>query len=362
MKRLRKRILQDVTIRDVAARAQVAPITVSRVMNGSTSVAEPTRKAVMVAVRELNYAPNTAARRLSSGTVFSIALLYGESTSGFLAEFLLAALRESRRGGHDLQVERFSPTPAAQNALLERLVHTGVEGVILPPHFEAPGFLTDVRNAGLAAVSIGSAPAGPDVCSVRMDNYQAARDMTVYLLSLGHRHIGFIKGHPDRAVSAQRQQGFLDALSDAGLSPPAECLEQGYFNYRSGLAAAELLLSRTPRPTAIFAANDNMAAATLDIAHRLGLDVPRELSIAGFDDSLIATTLWPPLTTVHQPIAAMARASVELLLWDIRRRRSGTEEPPPQPLLRHRLILRGSTGTACAAHASAAHGTFLSSF
>src|SRR5690606_16367397 len=123
-------------------------------------------------------------------------------------------------------------------------------------------------------------------------------------------------------------------------------IEQGYFSYRSGLTAAERLLARDPRPTAIFAANDDMAAATLAVAHRLGIDVPGELSIAGFDDTLIAATLWPSLTTIRQPIAAMARASVDLLLKELRRRRARVGGRPPQQLLKYTLVRRDSTAPA----------------
>jgi LacI family transcriptional regulator len=132
------------------------------------------------------------------------------------------------------------------------------------------------------------------------------------------------------------------------------CVEQGHFTYRSGLEAAEKLLADRPRPTAIFAANDDMAAATSFVAHRLGLDVPGDISVVGFDDTPIAHTIWPALTTIHQPVADMARAAVELVLEEIRRKHDG-DKGPPQLLHPHRLMIRESSGPAPTA--GAAHGS-----
>jgi LacI family transcriptional regulator len=354
MKKQRRRSVQDVTIREVAARARVSPMTVSRVINGGSNVTESTRETVMAAVRALNYAPNPAARRLAGSEAFRIGLLYSNPSAAFLTEFLLGALEGSRRTGHQLLVEKSGVTANAERATLQKVLQGGVDGVILPPPLcEAPAVLADVRKADVAVVSVAAGQASTEFSTVRMDNYKAAREMTAYLISLGHHRIGFIKGHPNQTVSSQRHQGFVDALSDAGVDAADAIIEQGYFNYRSGFTAAEKLLARKQRPTAIFAANDDMAAAALAVAHRLGIDVPNELSIAGFDDTLIAATLWPALTTVRQPIAAMARASVELLLREIRRKRISSDEPPPQQMLKHTLVRRDSTAPPPAARKSA---------
>ncbi len=132
-------------------------------------------------------------------------------------------------------------------------------------------------------------------------------------------------------------------MQEAGLKPDPRMVTQGYFTYRSGLEAAEKLLRAPKRPSAIFASNDDMAAATVAVAHRMGLDVPRDLTIAGFDDTPLATTVWPALTTVRQPIADMAREAVKLLLEQLRRKRAGAETEPVQKLLEFTLIPREST-------------------
>ncbi len=154
--------------------------------------------------------------------------------------------------------------------------------------------------------------------------------------------IGCIKGHPNQTASAQRFAGFQAACEATGLSVNPAYVEQGYFSYRSGLEAAERLLARKRPPTAIFASNDDMAAAVVSVAHRRGLDVPRDLSVVGFDDTLTATTVWPELTTIRQPIAAMADAALALLLRQIRDRRAGHPLEPVDHLFEHELVKRDS--------------------
>ena len=170
--------------------------------------------------------------------------------------------------------------------------------------------------------------------------------MTRHLLQLGHRNIGFIKGHPNHIASHERARGFAAALEEYGLDPAAAPIEQGYFTFRSGLAAAERLLDLPDPPTAIFASNDDMAAAAVSVAHRRGLAVPDDISIVGFDDTAPATTVWPELTTVRQPVSAMAEAALDLLLADLRGRRSGMATGPAEQVLEHELVIRESSGPA----------------
>jgi len=154
---------------------------------------------------------------------------------------------------------------------------------------------------------------------VRIDDFNAAREMTQHLIAQGHSRIAFIKGQPTQTASAQRLAGFEAAMEEAGHEVDPGLVIQGFFTYKSGLEAAEKLLARKKIPTAIFASNDDMAAAAISVAHRRGLDVPRDISVVGYDDTPIATTVWPELTTIRQPIAAMAEAAINLLLHKIRR-------------------------------------------
>ena len=166
--------------------------------------------------------------------------------------------------------------------------------------------------------------------------------MTRYLLSLGHKDIAFIKGDPEHTPAQLRYQAFVTTMEEAGLAVPPQRVAQGLFTYRSGLAAARNLLAQEPRPTAIFASNDDMAAGAMAVAHGMHLLVPEQLTICGFDDTPVATTVWPELTTIPQPIGDMARAAVDLLVAQIRRRRAGEPALVQHKLLPFTLVTRES--------------------
>jgi LacI family transcriptional regulator len=186
----------------------------------------------------------------------------------------------------------------------------------------------------------------PGFSAVSINDFEAAREMTRHLLGLGHRRIGFINGHPGHTASGQRFRGYMEGMTEAGVEVGADQVAQGFFTYRSGLDAAERLLSSGFNPTAIFACNDDMAAATMAIAHRKGLDVPGDIAIAGFDDTPLATMIWPELTTVRRPIADMAREAVRLLIEQVRAKRSGNPQPVEHKLLKFTLVKRESSGPA----------------
>jgi LacI family transcriptional regulator len=182
----------------------------------------------------------------------------------------------------------------------------------------------------------------PNALNVRIDDYAAAKEMTAYLLGLGHRRIALITGNLNHIAATERERGFRAAMAEAGLEDP-EAVEQGNFTFRSGLDAAARLLEREVPPTAIFASNDDMAAAVISVAHRRGLNVPGDLTVVGFDDTSPATTVWPELTTIRQPVSAMAAAALELLLADLRHRRSGRGGLSQEIVLGHELIIRESS-------------------
>ncbi len=345
MVRQRRRAIQNATIREVAERAGVSPMTVSRVINRGSHVRSETRELVLAAIKDLNYSPSSAARSLAGSEPHRIGVLYHNPSTGYLSEFLIGVLDESSRAGAQVLVEKCGEAEL-QSAALAKMIESGVEGVILPPPLcESKLLLEQIDAAGSAFVGVAPGHPSLSMATIRIDNEAASRELTQHLLSLGHRRFGFITGHPNQTVSAQRLNGFLSALAEAGIERKATRVEQGYFTYRSGLEAAEKLLAGRPCPTAIFAANDDMAAATSSVAHRLGLDVPDDLSIVGFDDTSIAVTVWPALTTIHQPVADMARAAVELLFGEIRRIQDGSGSPR-QLLFPHRLMVRESSGPA----------------
>ena len=332
------------TIHDVAKRAGVSPMTVSRVINGEKNVRETTRGAVMAAVKDLNYAPNPAARSLAGAEGARIGLLYSNPSAAYLSEFLVGALDESSRKSAQIMLEKCEITSAAaERAAVRKLIDGGVAGVILPPPVcESVDVLAELASAGLPAIAVATGRHTAGTSCVRINDFAAAHEMTNYLLGLGHTRIGFIKGHPNLTASTERERGFETALREAGIRLDKSLIVQGYFSYRSALDAAENLLARKSIPTAIFASNDDMAAAVVSVAHRKGLDVPRDLSVVGFDDTSIASTIWPELTTIRQPITAMAEIAVDLVVQAIRRRKSGVEAKPVDHLVTYSLVKRQS--------------------
>jgi LacI family transcriptional regulator len=333
-----------VTAEDVARRAGVSPMTVSRVINGEKNVRAATREAVLAAVKELNYAPNLAAKSLASAEQPRLGLLYANPSAAYLSEFLVGMLDEIGSVGAQLTLVHCEAGNAlAERAAVRKLLGGQISGLLLPPPLsDSPAVRQEAVAAGVPTVAVATGRFHGDFSCIRIDDHKAAYDMTKRILELGHRRIGFITGHPNQTSSAERLSGFDAALKDLG--PHAKrYVAQGFFSYQSGLLAAEQLLSKKEGPTAIFASNDDMAAAVVSVAHRRGLDVPRDITVVGFDDTAIATTLWPELTTVRQPIGEMAAAAVNLLLKTIRARKDDTPAPPVEIVMPHTLIERQSS-------------------
>jgi LacI family transcriptional regulator len=320
-------------------------MTVSRVINGRRNVRDSTRSAVLQAIDDLNYSPNVAARSLAAGESMHIGLLYANPSAAYLSQFLVGALEGARKTGAHLVLEACTSESASDQAETTReFLKSGLDAVILPPPLsDSMAVHAEVAAAGMPTVTVATGLPHNHRLNVRIDDFEAAREMTEYLLKLGHRKIGFILGHPNITASSERFRGFAAALKEHGLDPDDAPVEQGYFTYRSGLAAAERLIARNDRPTAIFASNDDMAAAAVNIAHRAGLDVPADLSVVGFDDTALATTVWPELTTIRQPVAEMAEAAIEMLVSAFRRE---ADDPPSETerVLGHQLIVRDSAG------------------
>ncbi|HUG46398.1 MAG TPA: LacI family DNA-binding transcriptional regulator [Sphingomicrobium sp.] len=335
----------SVTIEDVAREAGVSAMTVSRVINNEQNVRDKTRRQVLEVIKKLHYSPNAAARSLAAGEATHIGLLYSNPSAAYLSQFLVGALDAARAAGAHLVIEACQSDDEADQAQTARhIAEANVEGVILPPPLsEAVPILTELAVAEVPVVTVAMGKLYSNALNVRIDDFAAAREVTEYLLSLRHRRIGFIKGHPQQIASAERERGFLTAVQAAGLASDDIMVEQGYFTFRSGLEAAERLLDRDNRPTAIFASNDDMAAAVVGVAHRRGLDVPGDLSVVGFDDTAPATTVWPELTTVRQPVSTMAGAALDMLMADLRARRRGGSPTPAERVLAHELVIRQST-------------------
>jgi LacI family transcriptional regulator len=330
------------TIADVAAYAGFAPMTVSRVINGESNVRQETREAVQAAIAKLKYSPNLAARTLAGAEQVRIGLLYSNPSAAYLSEFLVGSLEQARLSHVQLVVEK-SDAERHEDEAVRELLATGIDGLILPPPLcDSKRIHAAVSSAGALAVAVASASPRPGLLAVRIDDHAAAAAMTRHILSLGHKRIGFIIGNPNQTASAQRFAGYKAALTEAGIAIDKSLIAQGLFTYRSGLKAAEQLLSLETPPTAIFASNDDMGAATVTVAHRMHLEVPQDLTVCGFDDTEFSRSIWPELTTIHQPIADMSRAAVQLLVQKIRAHRAGNDQDCKHVLLDFTLVRRDS--------------------
>jgi len=314
-------------------------MTVSRVINGNTNVRESTRQQVMRAVEALDYTPNLAARSLAAAQGTRIALIYTNPSGAYLSELLVGALRAAARTAAQLVVHSWDGYSAEAERSAARVLARSVAGVLLPPPLsESRGVISELVKAGVPVVALASAHVAPDVSHVRIDDFRASKEMTAHLIARGHTRIGFIKGPPNQTASARRYDGFRAALVEAGIALDDSLVQQGHFTYLSGLAAAEKLLARRKRPTAIFASNDDMAAAVVSVAHRNGLEVPRDLSVVGCDDTSAATTVWPELTTIRQPIASMSNTAMDILLRSIHTEQHEVVDH----VVDHQLVMRDS--------------------
>ena len=330
------------TIADVARAAKCSPMTVSRVINGEQNVRDNTREQVLAAIEELKYVPNRAARSLAGGTQLRIALLFDNPSSSYLSEFLMGALEEASRRDVYLVVQSLETVPQS-NELIRKLIEGGIGGFILPPPLcDDQQVLNQIREAGAIAVAVGPGKATGSHGAVLIDEFQAAFDMTRHIIGLGHEHIGFIIGNPEQVASGRRLEGFREAMKSAGLEIAEDLIAQGQFTYRSGMVAAEKLLGARERPTAIFASNDDMAAATVAMAHRRHLDVPNDITVCGFDDTELARSIWPELTTIRQPIREMTAQAVSMIAKVHKtgaRPKSGKDDQVTMP---YKLIRRNS--------------------
>lgn len=326
-----------VTIKDVSRMAGVSIKTVSRVLNKEKYVREETRKKVETAVAALKFSPSLAARTLAGSRSFQIALIYDNHSPYYIHAVQEGVWTRCREEGVRMlaqPVDVNSPTLAREIGGL--IDETHVDGIILSsPVTDAPAALDELERRGIRFVRISPGTNHALTSSVFMDDVQAADDMTTHLINHGHRRIGFVVGHPNHMASDQRHFGYRRALDRAGISYEPGLVRPGEFDFKSGAVAAEALLALSQRPSAIFASNDDMAAGVLSYAHHIGLDVPADLSVAGFDDTPLAQLVWPPLTTIRQPVRELAYAATSRLFC---------QEPGViHQRLQHELIERGST-------------------
>jgi LacI family transcriptional regulator len=338
--------MSTATIRDVAAQAKVSIKTVSRVINNVTTVKPHTREKVLRVIRKLDYHPNPSARGLSGSRSFLIGLLYDRS-SEYYATSVLAGVLETCRAAHYQVIMQPCDyrSPALAEEVMRNVKQSRAAGVIItPPLSDQAALTTMFKQQRVPYVRIAPAEHSDNQRTVYTNDRESSARMTEHLAALGHSRIGFIIGNPDHAAVADRYKGYLDGLRNCGLDVDKKLVTQGFNSHASGMQCARKLLQvpDAERPTAIFASNDEMAAGVLAVAHSLGLGVPDDLSIAGFDDMPLASQVWPALTTIRQPISAMSAKAAELLLQQLR------DEPEDKTahVLESSVTFRQSTGPA----------------
>jgi LacI family transcriptional regulator len=326
-----------VTIGDVAAQAGVSVATVSKVINGRYGVAPATLERVQAVIDELGYESSLVARSLRSRRTNVLGIVVAD-IEPFSAELLKGAGAAIRERGYELIVYSGSghgkDHSGWERRYISRLGGTLTDGIIL-----VTPTVVDVDD-GTPVVAVDPHTGPSSLPSVHSDNLAGAITATGHLLELGHRRIGFLAGRPDLESARQREQGYRQALSEAGIAVDPDLIRVGDYELEMSQEPARQLLTLADRPTAVFAANDLSAMQTMHVARTLGLRVPGDVSVVGFDNIPESALIEPPLTTIDQSIQEMGRRAVELLIDVI----DGATGRVRQVTLPTRLVVRQSTG------------------
>jgi len=340
-KHMASKKVAKITISDVARVAGVSVTTVSRVLNGEKYVREDKKQAVLKASAKLEYQPNLYARSLAGDRSYLVGLLFDEAPSGeYLSGMQRGAMRQCKDAGLHVVVEHFDKT-ASLDEIESFLTKLKLSGAILtPPACDNKILLAALEKKKVPTARISPSADYKGMPSVKIDDYDAARQMTEHLISLGHKDIGFIVGDPEHADSRDRLKAFRNTMAAANLTVQEQWIQTGGYLFETGLNAALKILKQPIRPTAIFASNDDMAAAVIVVADRLRIGVPEQLSVAGFDDIPLASALSPALTTIKQPVEEMAKIAASLLI-DMQSGKDSDVETPI--ILGVEFINRGST-------------------
>jgi LacI family transcriptional regulator len=329
-------------IEDVAREAGVSPKTVSRVLNNEPNVREEMRQRILAAVEVLGYRPNPSARSLASNRAFLVALLYDNPSPHYVMEVQQGALEACDAHQYSMMVR---PLVSGAPDFVERvdalISQFRLDGLLLtPPICDHVALLELLRSREIPWASISPKNYTEGV-GATLDERSASCEMVHHLASLGHRRIAHITGHPKHGGNVWRLRGYRDGLEQTHLAYDPALVVEGQFSFDSGVAGARRLFALEHRPTAIFGANDDTAAGVLWAAAERGLEVPKDVSVCGFDDIPLSRQVWPALTTVRQPSQDMGRIAAMQLLRTIKSGKPGQMVSVP-----YTLRLRQSTGVA----------------
>jgi len=338
------------TIDHVAKLAGVSMKTVSRVVNREPNVRESTRAKVEAAIEQLHYRPNQSARNLASTRAHLIGLIYDDPSlyeipsAGYVIRMQQGTLRACRDAHYELLIHpcdyRKKDLDKEIADLIDQARPAGV--ILAAPLSNMPRIVRAIEATDTPLIRISPGKYGRNETCVATNDREISAEMTRYLASLGHRHIAYITGHPSHKAVANRFAGYRDGLDAAGLKYSDRLVAAGDNSFGSGEVAARELLQRKQPPTAIFAANDDMAVGAIRVATEMGVKIPAELSVAGFDDIALARQIFPSLTTIRQPLSAMAERAAMLLIEGRGRGTNGSG----LAIVPAELRIRESTGPA----------------
>ena len=344
--------MPSATINDVARQAGVSIKTVSRVINNEPSVRNQTREKVLKAVDELNYKPNAAARNLAGTKSYAIAFIYDNPNAYYVIDMQNGILSACRERGYELLIHPCSSKSEDICEQLTRMIkHSRVAGLVLtPPFSEMPSVVNTLEQLDVQFVRILSGAGTADASSpcVFINDHHAAESITQHLIDQGHQKIGFLCGDSDHNSSQERLKGYKAALKNNGIRVNSQLIISGEYSFQSGVDGAQHLLSslkKGDQPTAIFASNDEIAAGALFAARLNGMNIPEQLSIAGFEDSPFSRQTWPRLTTAQQPTSTIAEYAAQLLI-NRSRNLDSDDEKQNGHIFSPELIARESTGPA----------------
>jgi LacI family transcriptional regulator len=330
-----------VTIRDVARAAGVSTATAARALGGYGHSSPAARRKVAESADRLGYRPNAVARALVSRATTTVGLVVGDIENPFFAAAARGLADAMDAHGYTVLLANADEDADRERRAVEALRARQVDGmVVVPAPGASPGHLADLVAAGIPLVLLDRVVAGVEADSVLVRNTAGAADAVAHLTGLGHRRIGVVSDPPEITSSAERIAGYRRALRAAGIEPDPSLVSIGGPTRADGEAAARRLLDRPDRPTAVFTANNFMTVGTLRAARALGLRIPDDLALVGFDDLDWTTLVEPPVTVVSQPVTELGRAAGERLLA----RMGGEDGPARRIRLPARLIVRGSCG------------------
>ncbi|RPJ54156.1 MAG: LacI family transcriptional regulator [Acidobacteria bacterium] len=329
------------TVQDVAKKAGVAPITVSRVVNNSGYVSKETRERVEAAVTELGYVPNTLARSLRSKRTHTLALVLSDITNPFFTLLARGVEDAASDAGFTVVFCNTDESEKEERRYLELLLQKKVDGILLVPARLAADSVSFIQSQGTPVVVLDRRLSEPLTDVVRCDSETGAYQLMRLLLQLGHRRIAILSGPPHVSTAIDRVAGCQRAMADFGAADLAVDVYYGSFTHASGGQMARRAVATEPRPSALFAANNFIAIGALRALHDLGVKVPEEMALVGFDDLPPSLITFPFLTVAAQPAYEMGEKGTRLLL----ERLSGKNgDPPREVVLPVELIVRQSSG------------------